>query len=226
LPPHSDSESGFLYIENSSIQHNLRHNALNALTLNSANRIAICSLWNFTDNDNDSRGMYVHAKVQVFDNKLMICGSSNINARSYTTDTELSCAVYDQTLIRNYYDDIWNYLFAKPIPLNIDFNMPGWGKVFFEEFNKLVTKDNNLPISNVIYDPWNNETVTLPNRQKRNNSSQGLNKGASINNPIGFNEKIRNDVKDDKGKTIRQVRLDDIVNRLETNEDSVWRVPP
>jgi len=228
LPPHSDSQEKLL-IENSSIQHHLRFNAL--ITLDqlpiSGRRKEICSLWNFTDNDNHSRGIYVHAKVQVFDDKLLVCGSSNINARSYTTDTELSCAVYDQTLIRNYYGDLWNYLFAQPIPSSINFDMPGWGKVFFDEFTKKVTYNWNNPTTNLIVDPWYGIDGLLPNSQVRHNrsGSVGISIGAPINNPFGLDEKIKDDIKDAKGHYIRQVRLDDIVDRLENFDDKVWRIP-
>jgi hypothetical protein len=157
----------------------------------------------------------------------LVCGSSNINARSYTTDTELSCAVYDQTLIRNYYGDLWNYLFAQPIPSSINFDMPGWGKVFFDEFTKKVTYNWNNPTTNLIVDPWYGIDGLLPNSQVRHNrsGSVGISIGAPINNPFGLDEKIKDDIKDAKGHYIRQVRLDDIVDRLENFDDKVWRIP-
>ncbi|MGE5288521.1 MAG: phospholipase D family protein [Micromonosporaceae bacterium] len=42
--------------------------------------------------------IYVHAKVCVVDDTWAMIGSDNINARSWTHDSELSCAVIDDTL--------------------------------------------------------------------------------------------------------------------------------
>lgn len=39
--------------------------------------------------------IYVHAKVCIVDDTWMTCGSDNFNRRSWTTDSELSCAVID-----------------------------------------------------------------------------------------------------------------------------------
>jgi phosphatidylserine/phosphatidylglycerophosphate/cardiolipin synthase-like enzyme len=44
------------------------------------------------------RPIYVHAKVCVVDDVWMIAGSDNLNRRSWTNDSELSCAVLDATL--------------------------------------------------------------------------------------------------------------------------------
>jgi phosphatidylserine/phosphatidylglycerophosphate/cardiolipin synthase-like enzyme len=41
--------------------------------------------------------IYVHAKICVVDDLWMTCGSDNFNRRSWTNDSELTCAVIDQT---------------------------------------------------------------------------------------------------------------------------------
>ena len=41
--------------------------------------------------------IYVHAKICIVDDIWVICGSSNFNRRSWTTDSELTCAVLDTT---------------------------------------------------------------------------------------------------------------------------------
>ena len=46
----------------------------------------------------DGTPIYVHAKVCVIDDVWMIVGSDNVNRRSWTHDSELSCAVIDATL--------------------------------------------------------------------------------------------------------------------------------
>jgi phosphatidylserine/phosphatidylglycerophosphate/cardiolipin synthase-like enzyme len=41
--------------------------------------------------------IYVHAKICIVDDVWMTCGSDNFNRRSWTTDSELTCAVLDST---------------------------------------------------------------------------------------------------------------------------------
>jgi phosphatidylserine/phosphatidylglycerophosphate/cardiolipin synthase-like enzyme len=41
--------------------------------------------------------IYVHAKVCIVDDAWMTCGSDNFNRRSWTHDSELTCAVVDET---------------------------------------------------------------------------------------------------------------------------------
>jgi phosphatidylserine/phosphatidylglycerophosphate/cardiolipin synthase-like enzyme len=42
-----------------------------------------------------STPIYVHAKICIVDDAWVTCGSSNVNRRSWTTDSELTCAVVD-----------------------------------------------------------------------------------------------------------------------------------
>jgi phosphatidylserine/phosphatidylglycerophosphate/cardiolipin synthase-like enzyme len=39
--------------------------------------------------------IYVHAKICIIDDTWFTCGSDNFNRRSWTTDSELTCAVMD-----------------------------------------------------------------------------------------------------------------------------------
>jgi phosphatidylserine/phosphatidylglycerophosphate/cardiolipin synthase-like enzyme len=45
----------------------------------------------------DGTPVYVHAKICVVDDVWFTCGSDNFNRRSWTTDSELTCAVIDPT---------------------------------------------------------------------------------------------------------------------------------
>ena len=59
------------------------------LTPDGRRRVRVFDLW-------DPRadvGVYVHAKVQTYDDALLVCGSANLNRRSFACDTELDCAV-------------------------------------------------------------------------------------------------------------------------------------
>jgi phosphatidylserine/phosphatidylglycerophosphate/cardiolipin synthase-like enzyme len=46
----------------------------------------------------DGQPVYVHAKVCVIDDVWMVVGSDNLNRRSWSHDSELACAVIDETL--------------------------------------------------------------------------------------------------------------------------------
>lgn len=46
----------------------------------------------------DGVPIYVHAKICVVDDGWLTCGSDNFNRRSWTNDSELTCAVIDTTL--------------------------------------------------------------------------------------------------------------------------------
>ena len=49
------------------------------------------------DLDGDEWPIYVHAKVCIIDDVWMTIGSDNLNRRSWTHDSELSCAIIDET---------------------------------------------------------------------------------------------------------------------------------
>ncbi len=66
--------------------------ALSALRRAAPDRVGVFNLENA-----DSTPIYVHAKTCVVDDAWMTCGSDNFNRRSWTTDSELTCAVVDTT---------------------------------------------------------------------------------------------------------------------------------
>jgi len=57
-----------------------------------SDRVLVCDIEN-----NAGTPVYVHAKVCIVDDIWMMVGSDNLNRRSWTHDSELSCSVLDET---------------------------------------------------------------------------------------------------------------------------------
>jgi phosphatidylserine/phosphatidylglycerophosphate/cardiolipin synthase-like enzyme len=70
-----------------------RHQALAVLHRAAPDRVAVYGVENHAGTP-----VYVHAKVCVVDDIWTSIGSDNVNRRSWTHDSELSCAVLDETL--------------------------------------------------------------------------------------------------------------------------------
>jgi phosphatidylserine/phosphatidylglycerophosphate/cardiolipin synthase-like enzyme len=69
-----------------------RGDAIEALRRAGPSRVGCYDLEN-----RDGTPIYVHAKVCIVDDVWMTVGSDNVNRRSWTHDSELSCAVLDDT---------------------------------------------------------------------------------------------------------------------------------
>ncbi len=65
--------------------------ALRELTAAGGDRVAV-----YSPENHDGTPVYVHAKVCVADDSWATVGSDNLNLRSWTYDSELSCAVVDE----------------------------------------------------------------------------------------------------------------------------------
>jgi phosphatidylserine/phosphatidylglycerophosphate/cardiolipin synthase-like enzyme len=66
--------------------------AIDVLRRAAPDRVGIFDLENSQDNP-----IYVHAKICIIDDTWFTCGSDNFNRRSWTTDSELTCAVMDRS---------------------------------------------------------------------------------------------------------------------------------
>lgn len=86
IPHHPDQDGTF------SMPPNLvgRQRALDELHAAAPDRVAVFGIEN-----RDATPVYVHAKVCIIDDVWASVGSDNINRRSWTHDSELSCAVID-----------------------------------------------------------------------------------------------------------------------------------
>src|SRR6185437_12589625 len=167
LPPHADDPS------NASKQHQARFDAVSLLMNASGHsvesQVGIFSMWNSHPPEPElqpGRGIYVHAKVQVYDGGLLVCGSANLNRRSLLCDAELAVAVADPAVVAEHQQKLWNFLFPAgtvgwPAP---DFSQPGSGAAFFDAFNQAVgvTTAGTPGPSRLIRDPWSADGGVLP----------------------------------------------------------------
>ncbi|MFC6158834.1 phospholipase D-like domain-containing protein [Kribbella jiaozuonensis] len=80
-----------------------RHAQLDALRRLDSDRVAIYDL----ENENGVP-IYVHAKVCIVDDRWMTCGSDNFNRRSWTNDSELTCAIDSPELARSLRHELWS----------------------------------------------------------------------------------------------------------------------
>ena len=113
-------------------------------------RVRVYTMWHRAR----ERGIYVHAKTQTYDGSLLVCGSANLNRRSFLCDTELDCAVLDRDLVRDHQRALWQLLFPASRPIDeelhapLDLDIPGSGKRFFDALTRAAT-----PASHVVEDP-------------------------------------------------------------------------
>jgi phosphatidylserine/phosphatidylglycerophosphate/cardiolipin synthase-like enzyme len=88
-----------------------RHAQLDALRRLDSDRVAVYDL----ENENGVP-IYVHAKVCIVDDTWMTCGSDNFNRRSWTNDSELTCAIDSPELARSLRHELWSEHLCTPSP--------------------------------------------------------------------------------------------------------------
>ncbi|GAA4156569.1 hypothetical protein GCM10023068_41000 [Leifsonia shinshuensis] len=79
-----------------------QHRAVSMLRRAAPGRVGVFDL------ENDAgTPIYVHAKICIIDDAWMTCGSDNFNLRSWTTDSELTCAVVGADVARDLRTQLW-----------------------------------------------------------------------------------------------------------------------
>jgi phosphatidylserine/phosphatidylglycerophosphate/cardiolipin synthase-like enzyme len=169
LPPHADS-----FVASA---HHARALALDDLTAGLTktageyDRVAVYNLWYDADSLPGSpvnRGIYVHAKSHTYDGDLLVCGSANLNRRSFLCDSEIACAVLDQAVVLAHQSALWSYLFdgAQRPNVNLNGTAADRGKQFFDAFRQSIRTETSV----LIPDPWQDADPELPNGRKRDQS--------------------------------------------------------
>lgn len=144
LPPYADTQQ--------LAAHHTRKIALNDLTEGLANgdgtfeKVAVYDLWDPVR----KKGIYCHAKVQMYDQDLLVCGSVNLNRRSFTCDTEIACAVLDSAVVGEHQKRLWSLLFPSTAWPGIDTTRTDWGSQFFQAFKAAALSEGAY----VVPDPW------------------------------------------------------------------------
>ena len=123
-------------------------------------------------------GIYVHAKVQMFDDDLLVCGSTNLNRRSFVCDTEISFAVADAEVLDDHQRALWDHLFpGTKFPLDRGPRPMDWGARMFRAIAEAsgVTRSNRASTApKLIRDPWKEVAAELPNHAVRKRSGPGF----------------------------------------------------
>jgi phosphatidylserine/phosphatidylglycerophosphate/cardiolipin synthase-like enzyme len=155
LPPYADAEQ--------ETAHFARQQTLGALCDSVRPQVGVFNLWDHRPSP--QRGIYCHAKVQTYDGGLLVCGSANLNRRSFLCDSELDCAVADEAVVNSHQRALWSLLFGDvkdtvgQWPNNVaSLDAPGSGAAFFSAF-AAAAQD---PLSYLRPDPWEAPSPTLP----------------------------------------------------------------
>jgi hypothetical protein len=158
LPPYGTAKPGKEML--------LRKAALQELWTNlkrqNQSRVLVRNMWDHAS----AVGIYVHDKVQTYDDALFVCGSANMNRRSFECDAELDCAVLHTPTVRGHLAGLYASLSGEAWN---DFG-PGWLDRYWTAF-KFGISGSSWFEKWLIEDPFFREADAigdpeLPNKKK------------------------------------------------------------
>jgi phosphatidylserine/phosphatidylglycerophosphate/cardiolipin synthase-like enzyme len=130
LPPHGTNDPGNeLWYRRRAMQ-----TLWKALNPAQRQRVIAYNAWSSAE----QTGVYVHAKVQTYDDCLLVCGSANLNRRSFVCDLELDCAVLHKPSVQYHLANLAHMALGQPWT---DFG-PNWLGLFWEAMKGAV--DNTM----------------------------------------------------------------------------------
>jgi phosphatidylserine/phosphatidylglycerophosphate/cardiolipin synthase-like enzyme len=110
-------------------------------------QLEIYNLWN----PNSQHGIYCHAKVQIYDGSLLVCGSCNLNQRSLLCDSEIACAVLDPTVVASHQNNLWQLLFSSAPSSPINIGSSGTGAAFLTSFRTAASSPGSFLVEDEYY---------------------------------------------------------------------------
>jgi phosphatidylserine/phosphatidylglycerophosphate/cardiolipin synthase-like enzyme len=227
LPPHADTQAP--------AAHYARALALGDLTSGLSatggvyDQVAVYDLWldpNLQPGLADNRGIYAHAKTHTYDGALLVCGTANLCRRSFTCDSEIACAILDPAVVLAHQTLLWAALFGGAARPDLDLSVSGNGELLFNQFRAAAAPGGS---ATMFPDPWQSPNPTLPNNVERDQSPWAYNlRYNHLLDPSSIDTAVEGQVADPATGTLRPVRLDDIVTRLESvyeGDTWPWRHP-
>ena len=121
---------------------------------------------------------------------------------------------------------LWAALFGGAARPDIDLSVSGNGQLLFNQFRAAAAPGGP---ATMFPDPWQSPNPTLPNNVERDQSPWAYNlRYNHLLDPSSIDTAVEGQVADPATGTLRPVRLDDIVTRLESvyeGDTWPWRHP-
>jgi phosphatidylserine/phosphatidylglycerophosphate/cardiolipin synthase-like enzyme len=224
LPPYADTRYDVIH---EARRRALTELAAGGLATGPAPRVAVYGLWD-PRAPNGGRGIYCHAKVQMFDGSLLACGSANMNRRSFVCDSELAVAVADEAVVAAHQQRLWELLFAD-VPGTVgqwpglDLDAAGSGAAFFDRFTEAAadTSSHLRPDQWALDDPELANGVVMPRAWRHSPLADFLIDHifdpSSLDVDLMERDVVTRDVNTGAVQS-RPARLDDVVQRIEKTE--------
>jgi len=183
-------------------------------------RVHVFNLWHKHENT----GIYCHAKAQTYDDKLVVCGSANLNRRSFENDAELDCAVLHEPTVRKLLSDLHRIEW----PPSGDWTdwETGWGDRFAKDILKGAGDGRSFLIPDPFFGPPLTADPVTPNNVPM--TSSGGHVGESSYEPTSFALPLEGKScasSPDHEKAYELGSISSLIERCDENGTWPWRQP-